>query len=176
MAIQFRRGTESEWDENKNNIVAGEPVITIDTGKLFVGTTHENFVQFPSIVEEGTVSKDMGAWTYRKWSNGVLEQWYKSEKLTFNESEYSAWGKLYYVGIGKRIFNSNTFHSLEYPVAFVGNDPIKIITILGADGDSWATGSNGGAPLEWTGAIYAVSAAQGTRTITISIYARGMWK
>lgn len=38
MAIQIRRGTESEWEAGKQNIVVGEPCVTTDTGRFFVGT------------------------------------------------------------------------------------------------------------------------------------------
>ena len=46
MAIQFRRGTLSAWNSNKSNIVAGEPVITTDTGQLFVGTGTGTYKEF----------------------------------------------------------------------------------------------------------------------------------
>lgn len=45
MAIQIRRGTDSEWESNKSNIVAGEPAVTLDTGRFFVGTGNGEFVE-----------------------------------------------------------------------------------------------------------------------------------
>lgn len=49
MAIQIRRGTDSAWNSNKSNIVAGEPVITTDTGRLFVGTGSGTYAEFPNL-------------------------------------------------------------------------------------------------------------------------------
>lgn len=48
MAIQIRRGTNTQWEANKSNIVAGEPAITTDTGRFFVGTgsgTYQEYAQ-----------------------------------------------------------------------------------------------------------------------------------
>ena len=48
MAIQIRRGTNAQWESNKSNIVAGEPAITTDTGRFFVGTgsgTYQEYAQ-----------------------------------------------------------------------------------------------------------------------------------
>lgn len=45
MAIQFRRGTQAQWDANNSNIVAGEPVITTDTGNVYVGTAPGEYVE-----------------------------------------------------------------------------------------------------------------------------------
>ena len=48
MAIQIRRGTDSGWESNNSNIVAGEPAITTDTGRFFVGVDDGEFVEFAS--------------------------------------------------------------------------------------------------------------------------------
>lgn len=45
MAIQIRRGTDAEWESNNSNIVAGEPAVTLDTGRFFVGTGNGEFVE-----------------------------------------------------------------------------------------------------------------------------------
>lgn len=45
MAIQIRRGTKAEWNANNSNIIAGEPVIALDTGEVFVGTGAGTYVQ-----------------------------------------------------------------------------------------------------------------------------------
>ena len=37
MAIQIRRGTNAQWDANNSNIVVGEPAVTTDTGRMFIG-------------------------------------------------------------------------------------------------------------------------------------------
>ena len=49
MAIQIRRGTDSGWESNNSNIVAGEPAITTDTGRFFVGTDTGEFVEMVNI-------------------------------------------------------------------------------------------------------------------------------
>ena len=49
MAIQIRRGTDSQWESNKTNIVAGEPAVTTDTERLFVGTGSGTYAEFPSV-------------------------------------------------------------------------------------------------------------------------------
>lgn len=57
MAIQIRRGTDSQWESNKSNIVAGEPAVTLDTGRFFVGTgsgTYEEYINVNSIEDSLT--------------------------------------------------------------------------------------------------------------------------
>ena len=48
MAIQIRRGTDAEWESNNSNIVAGEPAVTLDTGRFFVGTGNGTYVELAS--------------------------------------------------------------------------------------------------------------------------------
>lgn len=57
MAIQIRRGTDAQWESNKTNIVAGEPAVTLDTGRFFVGTgsgTYEEYINVNSIEDSLT--------------------------------------------------------------------------------------------------------------------------
>lgn len=49
MAIQIRRGTNTEWENNNSNIVAGEPAIATDTERFFVGTTSGDFAEFANL-------------------------------------------------------------------------------------------------------------------------------
>ena len=49
MAIQFRRGTDAQWESNKGNIVSGEPAVTTDTGRFFVGTGTGTYKEFPNV-------------------------------------------------------------------------------------------------------------------------------
>lgn len=49
MAIQIRRGLNAQWEAQNGNIVAGEPAVTTDTGRFFVGTGTGTFVEFPSV-------------------------------------------------------------------------------------------------------------------------------
>ena len=49
MAIQIRRGTNSGWESNNANIVVGEPAVTTDTERLFVGTNTGAYAEFANI-------------------------------------------------------------------------------------------------------------------------------
>lgn len=48
MAIQIRRGTNAQWESNKSHIEAGEPAVTTDTGRFFVGTGSGTYAEFPN--------------------------------------------------------------------------------------------------------------------------------
>lgn len=56
MAIQIRRGTESEWEAGKQNIVVGEPCVTTDTGRFFVGT-EDGFSEMARMEDIETISQ-----------------------------------------------------------------------------------------------------------------------
>lgn len=95
MAIQIRRGTNAQWESNKSNIVAGEPAITTDTGRLMVGTGTGAFAEFVNkdsiadyVVERGTSS----IWTWEKWNSGKSVCW---GTLDIEVTAWSAWGSLY---------------------------------------------------------------------------------
>ena len=49
MAIQIRRGTNSEWESNNSNIVNAEPAIATDSERFFVGTGSGTFAEFANI-------------------------------------------------------------------------------------------------------------------------------
>ena len=49
MAIQIRRGTDSEWESNKSNIVAGEPAVAMDSERMFVGTGSGTYMELANI-------------------------------------------------------------------------------------------------------------------------------
>lgn len=49
MAIQIRRGTNANWDANNSNIVEGEPAITVDSERFFVGTSAGEYAEFANI-------------------------------------------------------------------------------------------------------------------------------
>lgn len=52
MAIQIRRGTDAQWEANKGNIVAGEPAITTDTERFFIGIGSGTYAEFPISKED----------------------------------------------------------------------------------------------------------------------------
>ena len=49
MAIQIRNGTNTEWESNNSNIVAGEPAIATDAERFFVGTASGNYAEFANL-------------------------------------------------------------------------------------------------------------------------------
>ena len=49
MAIQIRRGNDSEWESNKSNIVAGEPAVTLDSERMFVGTGSGTYMELANL-------------------------------------------------------------------------------------------------------------------------------
>ena len=57
MAIQIRRGTDTEWETNKSNIVVGEPAVTTDTGRFFVGTGTGTYAEFANKADLGDASE-----------------------------------------------------------------------------------------------------------------------
>lgn len=59
MAIQIRRGTDAEWESNNSNIVAGEPAVTLDSGRFFVGTGSGEFVELQKKVEGDFLTNDV---------------------------------------------------------------------------------------------------------------------
>ena len=98
MAIQIRRGTDSGWESNNSNIVAGEPAVTTDTGRFFVGTDTGEFVEMVNIdtiapaydssvtynvgdycVEQGNLyvcntANTTGTWDSSKWTKITIKQ------------------------------------------------------------------------------------------------------
>lgn len=49
MAIQIRRGNDAEWESNKSNIVAGEPAVTLDSERMFVGTGSGTYMELANL-------------------------------------------------------------------------------------------------------------------------------
>ena len=71
MALQIRRGTQAEWEANKSNIVAGEPVIATDSGRLFVGTGSGTFAEFANA--DDVLSNANGAVATANLADGAVE-------------------------------------------------------------------------------------------------------
>ncbi len=49
MAIQVRRGTNAEWENTNQNIVAGEPAVALDSERFFVGTGAGTFAEYANV-------------------------------------------------------------------------------------------------------------------------------
>ena len=108
-------------------------------------------------IEIGTSS----GWTYRKWNNGVLEQW-NNVNVAFGS--WTAWGNQY-----QGIPNSTTYFGL----AFTGSPCLTITCVTSA----WAAPF----PQSVTSTgfdLYAARPYQGVTTspYTFSVYAIGKWK
>lgn len=58
MAIQFRRGTKSGFEDNYADIVAGEPVVATDTEQLFVGKGNGEYFEVAKKGADG-ISEDV---------------------------------------------------------------------------------------------------------------------
>lgn len=63
MAIQIRRGTDSDWESGKSNIVVGEPAITTDTKRFFVGTGTGTYAEFANQTQVSSLDTDINATT-----------------------------------------------------------------------------------------------------------------
>lgn len=59
MAIQIRRGTDAEWEVNNSNIVAGEPAVTLDSGRFFVGTGTGEFIELQKKGDGNALTDDV---------------------------------------------------------------------------------------------------------------------
>ena len=102
MAIQIRRGTNTDWEANKSNIVSGEPAIATDTERVFVGTGSGTFAELANLenmaseydsttiynageycTHQGKLYKSTevttGAWDSTKWEEVTVASAVKSE-------------------------------------------------------------------------------------------------
>lgn len=79
------------------------------------------------IIEQGKT----GAWTWRKWSNGVAELWgvFGPDKLSIS----TAWGGVYY---GSWMGSTQNASARKYPFAFV-EAPFVQATYSSGDKDAW---------------------------------------
>ena len=99
MAIQIRRGTNSQWENGKSSIINGEPVVITDSKRFFIGTANGEYSEFSNInlladeystiieYEIGDIclyggkiytctSPTTGTWDFNSWEESTL-----SEKL-----------------------------------------------------------------------------------------------
>ena len=98
MAIQIRRGTDSGWESNNSNIVAGEPAVATDTERFFVGVDSGEYMELSNInliapqydssatynvgdyvIYQGRLyvcntANTTGAWNSSKWNSISLKQ------------------------------------------------------------------------------------------------------
>ena len=98
MAIQIRRGTDSGWESNNSNIVAGEPAVATDTERFFVGVDSGEYMELSNInliapqydssatynvgdyvIYQGRLyvcntANTTGAWNASKWNSISLKQ------------------------------------------------------------------------------------------------------
>lgn len=138
MALQIRYGTEENWEANKSNIVAGEPVVTTDSERLFVGTANGAFADFANVgllaeAYDGTtqylvgqmcvhkgklyacIKPTTGVWDVTAWSAATLSESVISkadyvELATMMAEMYSATAT-YFMG-QFCIYNSDTYQCI----------------------------------------------------------------
>ena len=73
MAIQIRRGTDAQWEAGKSNIVVGEPAITTDTERAFIGTGSGTYVELATIGDTDVTITDIkdNAFIHRTASGAI---------------------------------------------------------------------------------------------------------
>ena len=49
MAIQIRRGTNTQWESTKSNIIVGEPAVAYDEERAFIGTGSGTFMELANL-------------------------------------------------------------------------------------------------------------------------------
>lgn len=112
------------------------------------------------IVEQGS----SGGWTWRKWSDGTLEQWYQGNIGTYSIT--TARGSLY----------SGSELSKTFPVSFVDSPVISVNATL--DSTAYVIFPH---TTKWNGTglsyrIICTSSISNQTYINVQIYAIGKWK
>ena len=103
MAIQIRRGTEAQWENGKSNILDGEPAITTDTNRLFVGTGNSSYAEFFGTTTTSIKSNNLFGW------QGLT--------LTQNGSNtFTLVSGYLYIGIVTRLNNSSDTYTGLYVI------------------------------------------------------------
>ncbi len=60
MAIQIRRGSDADWEAGKQNIVAGEPAVTLDTKRAFIGIGTGQHLELETKEQAQTIEGKVG--------------------------------------------------------------------------------------------------------------------
>lgn len=108
------------------------------------------------IVESGT----SGNWTYRKWSDGTAEAWFKYTEPT--AQAFTASGNFYYRSIAGLYFPSGLF---------TGTPVVQAIIQMGNVGSCEINSINA-----TSCSILVLSAVSAARAVTVNLYAIGRWE
>ena len=109
------------------------------------------------VVEQGSSN----GWTYRIWSNGVKECWYRTAVAS---ASFSAWGNGYATA---------EYTVPDYPFTF-SSYPVVQMTAQVANGAGWALPNHSNYSENNCGSYYVASLSSGSKNFTINIYAKGV--
>ena len=141
----------AETTMNQNNNYSSNSSTIIQEASNYIKGEMADYV-----ISEGT----SGNWTYRIWSSGIKECWYKG---TDNVNVSSAWGSGY---------SSSIKTVADYPVTFA-NKPTVVFNVKSANGSGIATYAYDDT-VSNSGSYYVVSFASGSYSIEVNIYAKGV--
>lgn len=97
MAIQIRRGSNATWEANKSNIVVGEPAVTTDTKRAFIGTSTGHYMELANIESVAPAF---------------------NESTTYNAGDVVTYRGLMWVAIAE---SSGVFNSANWEQMSIGN-------------------------------------------------------
>lgn len=120
----------------------------------------------PVVIESGTSN----IWTYRKWSDGVLECWGNYEYNFNANTAHTAWGGVYYITDG--------IPSISYPVAFKSLPTVTAFAYNnGTTGAYWVAARANGT-VNATPPLYMLRGNSNASAgkFVISYQVRGRWK
>lgn len=111
MAIQIRRGTNAGWEASKSNIVVGEPAVTTDTERAFIGTGGGLYMELANL-ERIAPAYDLSV----EYATGDIVSWqgelYKALAPTSGAFNVSYWDKMTFAEILKD-FNEHKYDGYE---------------------------------------------------------------
>lgn len=111
MAIQIRRGTNAGWEASKSNIVVGEPAVTTDTERAFIGTGSGTYMELANL-ERIAPAYD----TSVEYATGDIVSWqgelYKAIAPTSGAFNIAYWEKMTFADILKD-FNEHKYDGYE---------------------------------------------------------------
>ena len=137
MAIQIRRGTNAGWEASHSNIVVGEPAVTTDTERAFIGTGSGLYMELANLarvapVYDPSVGYEIG--DICSWQGEI----YMANARTSGAFNIACWDKKSFGAILKD-FKANMFNGYETNTITdvdiasfdngAGNIPVKELTV-----------------------------------------------
>ena len=136
--------------DNNNNYSSNSSTIIQEASNYIKGEIKDY------VIGEGT----SGDWSYRIWSSGIKECWYRG---TDNVEVTNAWGSGYYSSINS---------VADYPVTF-SSPPTVMYGVNVPGGSGWGTYVDDDT-ISNPGSFYIISFASGSYSIEVNIYAKGV--